>query len=143
MRQRHVKMWLLALPLVFCAPLEAQQKRALVPEDLYRLRSASEVNVSPDGRWIVWVQTSIDSASNRYTRDLWAARSDGTARRRLTWTPQSNEGAPRFSPSGQHIAFTARREGDERAAEIYVLPFTEPGEARRVTAIARGAANLR
>ena len=116
----------------------AQQKRPLVPEDLYRLKTASDVVVSPDGRWVVYVQTSIDSATNRYVRDLYAARSDGSAQRRLTWTPQSSEGSPAFSPDGRHLAFVARREGDERAAEIYVLPFTEPGEARRVTSVARG-----
>jgi dipeptidyl aminopeptidase/acylaminoacyl peptidase len=118
--------------------LGAQQKRALVPEDVYRLKTAGEIAVSPDGRWVVYVQTSIDSAGNRYVRDLYAARNDGSAQRRLTWTPQSNEGAPAFSPDGRHLAFTARREGDERAAEIYVLPFGEPGEARRLTRIARG-----
>ncbi len=116
----------------------AQQKRGLMPEDLYRLKTAGDVAVSPDGRWVVFVQTSIDSANNRYVRDLYAARSDGSSRRRLTWTPQSNEGAPVFSPDGQQLAFTARREGDERAAEIYVLPFAEPGEARRLTKMARG-----
>lgn len=129
---------LLTLVLLAAAPLPAQQKRALVPEDLYRLRSASDVAVSPDGRWVVFVQTSIDSAHNRYVRDLYAASADGSATRRLTWTPQSNEGAPAFSPDGRSLAFVARREGDERAAEIYVLPFTEPGEARRLTRLARG-----
>ena len=129
---------LAALLAIFAATADAQQKRPLVPEDLYRLKTASDVVVSPDGRWVVYVQTSIDSAGNRYVRDLYAARNDGSARRRLTWTPQSSEGSPTFSPDGRHLAFVARREGDERAAEIYVLPFTEPGEARRVTAIARG-----
>ena len=116
----------------------AQQKRAVVPEDLYRLQSAGEITVSPDGRWVVYVLTSIDSAGNRYVRDLYTARSDGSAQRRLTWTPQSNESSPSFSPDGRFLAFVTRREGDDRAGEIYVLPFTEPGEARRVTKISRG-----
>lgn len=118
----------------------AQQKRPIVPEDLYRLRTASDVTVSPDGKWVVYVQTSIDSAGNRYVRDLYAVTADGTTKRRLTFTPQSNEGSPAFSPDGNSLAFVARREGDERAAEIYVLPFNAPGEARRVTTIARGTA---
>jgi dipeptidyl aminopeptidase/acylaminoacyl peptidase len=137
MQLRTVELFLL-LFVTSAASAAAQQKRALVPEDLYRLRNASDVTLSPDGQWAVFVQTSIDSAANRYVRDLYAARTDGSAQRRLTYTPQSNEGTPAFSPDGRFLAFVARREGDERAAEIYVLPFTEPGEARRVTTIARG-----
>lgn len=128
----------LMLALLIIATPAFAQKRNVVPEDLYRLRTASDVTVSPDGKWVVYVQQSIDSAKNKYVRDLYAARADGSAQRRLTWTPESNEGSPVFSPDGRSLAFVARREGDERAAEIYVLPFTEPGEARRVTTIARG-----
>ncbi|HEY0672821.1 MAG TPA: S9 family peptidase [Longimicrobiales bacterium] len=127
----------LALVGTSIAPATAQ-KRPLTPEDLYRLKTASDVTVSPDGRWVVFVLTSIDSAGNRYVRDLYGARTGGGAPRRLTWTPQSNEALPVFSPDGRFVAFVARREGDERAAEIYVLPFTEPGEARRITKIMRG-----
>lgn len=134
-----MKFFPLLMMLALLAPnANAQQKRALVPDDLYRLRTAGDVNVSPDGKWVVYVQTAIDSTRNTYVRDLYAASVDGATRRRLTWTPTSNEGAPVFSPDGRHLAFTARREGDERAAEIYILPFTEPGEARRLTTIARG-----
>lgn len=136
--QLRLTISVLPLLLVAASTASAQQKRAIVPEDLYRLKTAGDVTVSPDGRWVIYVQTSIDSAANRYVRDLYAARSDGSAQRRLTWTPQSSEGSPAFSPNGRLLAFVARREGDERAAEIYVLPFTEPGEARRVTSIARG-----
>lgn len=132
-------------PAILCLSLIATsiapaiaQKRPLTPEDLYRLKTASDVTVSPDGRWVVFVLTSIDSAGNRYVRDLYGARTSGGAPRRLTWTPQSSETLPVFSPDGRFIAFVARREGDERAAEIYVLPFTEPGEARRITKIMRG-----
>ena len=118
------------------------QKRSLTPRDLYRLRTASDVTVSPDGKWVVYVQTSIDSASNRYIRDLWAVSADGNARRRLTFTPQSNEGSPAFSPDGRSLAFVAKREGDERGAEIYVLPLGDFGEARRVTTIAKGTSQI-
>lgn len=129
---------LLALTALCHSSALAQQKRPLVPEDLYRMRTASEVVVSPDGKWVVYVQTSIDSARNRYVRDLYSATADGVRRRRLTWTPESNETSPVFSPDGRFLAFVARREGDDRAAEMYVLPVTEPGEARRITTLARG-----
>ena len=128
----------LALTIAIPGALHAQ-KRPLVPEDLYRLKVAADATVSPDGRWVVYVRTSVDSAKNRYVRDLWVAPSAGGAERQLTFTPESNEGSPTFSPDGRWLAFVTRREGDE-GAQIYVLPFTQPGEARRVTAQARGAA---
>lgn len=130
-----------AVILTFTAPtfsLAQTTKRVLVPEDLNRLRVASDVTLSPDGKWAVYVHSTVDSVKNRYVRDLYAVATDGSAKRRLTWTPVANEGSPVFSPDGRFIAFVARREGDEQAAEIYVLPFTEPGEARRVTSIAKG-----
>lgn len=138
-----IKQLIIVTALVAFAPgsAKAQQKRPITPRDLYRLRVASDVTVSPDGKSVVFVQTSIDSAGNRYVRDLWTASADGTTKRRLTWTPQSSEGSPVFSPDGKSLAFVAKREGDERAAEIYVLPFSEPGEARRVTSIARGVSS--
>lgn len=128
---------IMVLALGAASPLPAQ-KRTIVPEDLYLLRTASNATLSPDGRWVVYVQTSIDSVRNRYIRDLYAARTSGGGIRRLTYTPESSEGSPVFSPDGRQLAFVARREGDERGAEIYLLPFAEPGEARRVTTVAQG-----
>jgi len=88
--------------------------------DLYRLQSAGDVALSPDGRRVVYVVTQIDSAENRYERDLWSARTDGSEIRRLTWTRSAAMASPRFSPDGRSLAFVTRR-GD-RPAQLWILP---------------------
>jgi len=68
------------------AAVTGQERRPLSPFDLYRLRTAGNVAVSPDGRWALYRVVAIDSAANRYRSDLWIAATDQrTPPRRLTW----------------------------------------------------------
>ena len=120
--------------------LNAQDARAIIAEDLYRLRFASGIDVSPDGRWVTFVVSQADSAANSYRSDLWIGAADGTELRRLTWTKEANESDPVFSPDGRQLAFVSRRPGDERS-QIYVLPLWTGGEARPLTTLETGAAN--
>lgn len=74
---------------------------------------------SPDGQWIVYMQSQDDGY--RYTAsDLFAARTDGSQRVQLTETPARLEMNPSWSPDGRFIAFDAWDEG-----VIYLLPVSE------------------
>ena len=63
-----------------------------------------------------------------YAGDLWLANTEGTNVRRLTSHP-GQELFGRFSPDGQHIAFTGQYDGGE---QVYVVPVTG-GEPTRLT----------
>jgi dipeptidyl aminopeptidase/acylaminoacyl peptidase len=126
------------LLLAAVAPAEAQDRRPLTALDLYHLRTAGQVALAPDGRRAVFVVTEVDSAANRYRRDLWIANTDGAATpRRLTWTGSAAIGAPAFSPDGRLLAFTTAREGGR--SQIWILPLAEGGEAWPLTALPTGA----
>ena len=109
----------------------AQAKRPLSALDLYHLRVASDVALSPDGQRVVYVVTQADSAENRYKRDLWIAGVDGSGARRLTWTESASLGSPEFSPDGRLLAFTSARE--EGRSQVWILPLAEGGEAWPLT----------
>ncbi len=115
------------------------QERPVTAHDLYRLQSAGDLALSPDGRRAVFVVTQIDSAENRYERDLWTARTDGTDARRLTWTRSAAMASPGFSPDGRSLAFVTRR-GD-RPAQLWILPLAEGGEAWPLTDLETGASD--
>jgi tricorn protease len=71
---------------------------------------------------------SQDQIAFIYANDLWVARLDGTAVRRLT-SDEGVESNPAFSPDGKLIAFSAQYEGN---IDVYVVPV-EGGVPRRLT----------
>ncbi|MFL5385531.1 MAG: prolyl oligopeptidase family serine peptidase [Longimicrobiaceae bacterium] len=129
----------LAIAALLAAPaLAAQERRPLVPLDLYHLRTASAAALSPDGRSVAYVVTQADSATNKYRRELWIARTDGSGARRLTWL-NASAAAPAFSPDGRQLAFVSAREG--KPPQIWILPLAEGGEAWPLTSLETGASS--
>ena len=84
--------------------------------------------LSNDGRRIAF--TSSRSGVN----EIWVADSEGGDLLRLTDLGESGEaGSPRWSPSGQAIAFDFRSEGEGRDYDVFTVG-TSGGSPRRVTA---------
>ena len=71
---------------------------------------------------------SADRLAFVYGGDIWVSRRDGSEPRQLT-SQASAEYAPKFSPDGRWIAFTANYDGNP---DVYVMP-AEGGEPRRLT----------
>ena len=94
-------------------------KRPLAPSDFYRLQSISGPQVSPEGNWIVYVLSSIDSTKDKRKSDIWMVSRDGAQNIQLTNSPEG-EGRPRFSPDGRYISFVAKR-GDDKQSQVYLL----------------------
>lgn len=94
------------------------QKRPLAPADIYRIRTVGSGRVSPDGNWVVYTLSSVDSAMNKRNTDLWMTRWDGTDSVQLTNTPEA-ETQPQWSPDGKYISFVAARQGS--TSQIYLL----------------------
>jgi len=126
----------LALALAVTAPspaADAPKKRAITLDDLARLQHVSEPVVSPDGDWVAYTVTQIDTKEDKtYTR-LWMVKWDGSARVQLTYANESVS-LPRFSPDGRYISFLSSRPGPAKGAQVWLLD-RRGGEAQQLTAI--------
>jgi len=117
---------------------QAQQKRPVSPIDIYRMQNISDPHVSPDGKWIIYVLSTVDTAKDKRNSDIWMTSWDGKENIQITNSPD-DESAPRFSPDGKYISFTASRgtgdekdEKEEKKSQIYLLD-RRGGEAKKLT----------
>ncbi|HSG80960.1 MAG TPA: S9 family peptidase [Gemmatimonadota bacterium] len=117
------------------ADTNAQEVRGIQANDLYRIRTASGVALSPDGERLAFTVTQIDSTDNTYYRHVWLAEVDGGAPRQLTHG-KVRDGVPVWSPDGSQIAFTSSR--NEDGPQVYILPL-DGGEAWQATETENGA----
>ncbi len=129
---------LLLLVLAWSVPASAER---LSVEVLWKLDRLSAPLISPDGEQVIVGVTSYAEEDGAAETRLWLLGSDGQPAQPLTMAGASAS-SPVFSPDGSHLAFVSSRSDDE-AGQIYVLPMTGPGEARKVSDIPTGAGGLR
>lgn len=113
--------------------------KAFDVDALWALDRIGEPSLSPDGAQAVASVTRHAMDTNKAQASLWLFSTLGGAPRRLT-EAGDKDGNPQWSPRGDLIAFTARREqGGERddAPQLYVIA-PDGGEARRVGTVPTG-----
>ena len=109
-------------------------------DDMYRLRQVSEARISPDGEWIAYTVTTPDLERDEEVSDLWMTSWDGEVSLQLTWARES-EHRPRFSPTGEQLAFLSDRGKPGEGDQVWLLDL-RGGEARQVTTVAEGVSDF-
>ncbi|MBL8265938.1 TolB family protein, partial [Steroidobacter sp.] len=106
-------------------------------DDLDRIENVANVQLSPDGQWVLYSVDSVDVASDGRRTGLWLTRWDGGEPVRLTRATESAS-TPRWSPDGRWISFLRAGDGAARGSQLWLLDRTSSGEARRATDIPGG-----
>ena len=122
---------------VLASPLHAQTDR-FTEMDVFNLEYASDPRISPDGEWVVYVRQFADVMTDMNYSNLWIVRADGTEHRPLT-TGNFSDNTPRWSPSGDRIAFMSNREGP--IPQLFML-WVASGQTAAITNLTDPATGL-
>ncbi|MEJ0086601.1 MAG: S9 family peptidase [Pseudomonadota bacterium] len=131
-----MKSWLSGIVALACVAGIHDARGADVPAgaftatDLNMLARVSDPQVSPNGKFVVYVQRETDLDANRGRSDLWLVELAANAAkpRRLT-QHSANDTHPRWSMDGTSIYFLSSRAG---SMQIWRLPLSG-GEAVQIT----------
>src|SRR3954468_20937967 len=80
------------------------QKRAITFEDYVALKSVSDPQLSPDGKWVAYTVSTPSLQDNRNVSRVWVAEVATAKTRQVTNGPGSDR-QPRWSPDGKTLAF--------------------------------------
>ncbi|MGH7626765.1 MAG: LpqB family beta-propeller domain-containing protein, partial [Gemmatimonadaceae bacterium] len=116
-------------------PAQTPTKRPLTPNDIYRVRDVSDPQLSPDGKWVAYTVSAMDSAKDKSVRHVWMTSWDGASTIQATTSKQSEHG-PRWSPDNRYLAFLSSREG-AKETQLWLLD-RQGGEAVRISSLAGG-----
>jgi dipeptidyl aminopeptidase/acylaminoacyl peptidase len=120
------------------------RKKPITIDDLWRIERIGNPSLSPDGAQAVAAVTRFAMDDNKSVSSLWLLSTLGGAPRRLTHGGDK-DGQPRFSPRGDLVAFTAKREQDghkDDEPQLYVIA-PDGGEAQRAAQVATGVEGFR
>ena len=105
--------------------------------DYHELAQVFDPQVAPDGERVAFVRRQPES-DEEYDDTIYVARIGGDWSRFTA--ADGVDSQPRWSPSGDRLAFVSTRGGDDDSPQLWVLP-ADGGEARQVTNVVGGVAS--
>src|SRR5579864_3954351 len=157
----------IALVTLVGAQVVAQTPRPMTFLDVQNMRTTSGLEISPDGRSMLYALSTPDWAQARRQSDIYLVSTERglPSTRRLTFTADKNETNPKWSKDGTFIAFLSDRDAPTAPAagrggtggliapaaydtgtgpsrnQLFVLRL-DGGEAKRITNARDGVANF-
>lgn len=106
---------------------EEPARKPFQPMDVFQLEYASDPQISPDGKTVVYVRNFMDVMKDRRRSNLWSINADGSDHRPLT-SGTRNDGSPRWSPDGKRLVYLAN---DGTNSEV-VCRWMDSGQTARL-----------
>jgi len=123
--------------------IQAQTKHGITPEDYLSFQFISDPHLSPDGKVVAYVVTTINQKKNRRESAVWSLAIESPEPARRLSAEGFSSSMPRWSPDGKTLAIVSARNldpstADKPKAQIYLLPVRSGGEATALTNLKNG-----
>lgn len=121
----------IALSIAFYAVAQQDQK-PIKPVDFYRIPAVSDPQLSPDGKWVAYSVSTVDTAKDKRVSHLWMQSWDGKELIELTHGEEAAS-TPRWSPDGKYLAFLSSRDSKD-GSQLWLID-RRGGEGAKVTSV--------
>ncbi|MFZ0589476.1 MAG: S9 family peptidase [Bryobacteraceae bacterium] len=135
--------------------ISCQAADPILATDLLRLKEVIDVCAAGDGSFAVYSVRSVIGTAPDSTREasfprysyqdhLWMAdfRDPNARPIQLTFDDQQDT-APAISPDGKRLAFVRLENATGAPPQVWIMPLSQPGEARKITNLEFGAVDPR
>lgn len=114
------------------------QDHRLTSEDLFDLQYVTDVEISPDAQNIVYVRAIHDIMCDCVRSNLWMVSADGSSHQPLL-SGRSSYSSPKFSPSGDRLAYVAK---DEAGKTQLFVRWLASGQTAMITNLIESPSSL-
>jgi dipeptidyl aminopeptidase/acylaminoacyl peptidase len=125
---------LFSIPLLLNIAMAQEAPDGWTPELSMEFRRLQATAMSSDGSHVAYILSTplMEGKKSEFQSQIWVAATDGSSNRQYTQGNYSAT-APAFSPDGEYLSFSAKREeGEDSKTQIWVMPLFG-GEARQLT----------
>ncbi len=108
------------LSLFFVSQLSAQEKRWIQPNDVYRLTNIGAPKLSPEGDWVLYSVSKVDSVKDKFSAKLYMSSTTNSEEVLLT---AQTKGAANYnwSPDGKYISYLAQGKNEEEGSQLFLM----------------------
>lgn len=144
----RISLLLLAISLLpFAAAAQSNSASPSVPsiQQALEMKSVSDPQISPDGRYVAYLVTRTDWDQNAFVRQIWISVVATGETYQLTEGEKSSTD-PQWSPDGKWLAFLSDRasaipDAKKDMTQLYLIS-PSGGEARQITNVETGVRNF-
>ena len=121
--------------LFICFCLQMNSQKAIDIADLMNLKSVSDPQISPDGKWVAYLTTEMDLKKDESQSQLWMISIEGGPVIPMTSKDFYSPSSPRWSPDNKYLSFLASKKNEK--TQLYTLNRLG-GDAEQITNIKQG-----
>ena len=116
-----------------------ESNKAISINDIMKLKSVSDPQISPDGKWIAYISSEFDLKKDKSVAQLWMIPSQGGEAIAMTSKESYSVSDPKWSPDNKYLTFLAAK--TEEKTQVWALN-RKGGDAQQLTKIKQGVSGF-